>query len=755
MASLTSTLTVRLIDAVTAPARAAANSIRGIGTAVQATNDRQMAIAAASRQMAANVGAAASSLSRNVNRMATSVSVPAGFLTFFGAKSVYDFEKFKNTMQAVSGMTGDQADNVKKLALALNSTVPFDASEIMAAAVELGKAGMDYDKIMGTLGGTLNLAAAGGLDLANAAEIAVNVMTSMRLPMKNIDQAQESMTRAADVLSYAANKSTTDVRLMGETFKYVGPIAAASGLSIEDVAAAAMVMANNGIKGAEAGVAMRSALVRMVKPTKPMLAALERLNVNLNDFVKSGRQISAQDIIGSLAPDGIEAGQFAAQIDAALKDPTLKGSVTAMTARLTDIIGGDGSIIDKSVLAQSISDALTAAGSEVDWNGFLTALRQHGATMADIVNIFDARQGSRLQAVLAGDLLGTRADVLKNAPGSTDKTRQIMMQGVVGDWNALRSSLQNLFIAIADSGVMKTASTVFQSMADGLKRLAEVNPELLRFGTYAVLLLGALAPAGLLLGGIAGIFGTIAASARLIAASATGIIGVFRAAAGLGASAAAGSMGSAGAAGAAALATGKSGAGLLAKLWRGAGAVGAGLLVSDILDAADPGGNLWGLTSGIDAWVQRRTGINPSKIDLSGIGANAPLAGAGMGGVEKWRAQQAEIDARLDAIERSAAWQNPGPAKNAHDDLMAKRAALSGQIFSAGGGGEGAATATETMQGFIDALQAQFGVARQIAEREVRALINMLNFSAFPRIVPRIDGSALRGVNADVGVDVP
>ena len=132
--------------------------------------------------------------------------------------------------------------------------------------------------------------------------------------------------------------------MMGETLKYVGPIAAAAGLSLEQVGAASLVMAKNGIFASEAGVAMRSALVRMVRPTKPMLDALERLKnaagegVNLADFIKGGRQITSQDVIRSLASDGIDASGFATQIDAALNDPKLKKSTSAMTAAIAGVV---------------------------------------------------------------------------------------------------------------------------------------------------------------------------------------------------------------------------------------------------------------------------------------------------------------------------------------------------------------------------------------------------------------------------------
>lgn len=105
MANLTSILTVRLIDAVAAPARAAANSIRGIGNAVDSTNARRLAIGGAVTTMVNDVSKATSTLRRNMHNMTTGLSMPAGFLTFFGAKAVYDFEKTSNALQAVTDIT--------------------------------------------------------------------------------------------------------------------------------------------------------------------------------------------------------------------------------------------------------------------------------------------------------------------------------------------------------------------------------------------------------------------------------------------------------------------------------------------------------------------------------------------------------------------------------------------------------------------------------------------------------------------------
>ncbi len=535
MANLTSILTVRLIDAVTAPARAAANSIRGIGSAVDSTNARRLAIGGAINTMVTDVGKATDRLRRNFNNMTSGLSIPASFLTFFGARSVYDFEKTSNALQAVTNVTDVQRKSIQSYAKELNELFPATNSEIMKGAFELGRAGFKYEQIMGSMKGMLNLALAGDIEIKESADIATNVLTAMRLPMKTVEQASESLTRVNDALAYAASNSNTDVRMMGETFKYVGPMAAAAGMSIEEVSAASMVMARNGIRASEAGVAMRSALVRMVRPTKPMLAALERLNINVNDFVKGGRQISAQDIVSSLAVDGIDATSYAKQIEQVLSDPSLNKSLSKLTEKLTNVIGGDGSVMDKSKLAETITEALTAAGSEVDFFGFIRALREKGADLGDIARVFDARQGSRLITLLAGDLDKALSDVESGAKGATDRMAKIMMKGIVGDWAAFTASIENLFVTLGESGVLKTASEALKWAADGLKWLAQASPKVLEFGTYALLLAGALAPLGFILSGVVGLFGTMSGLLRTIWAYSAGAIAVFRAAAGLGA----------------------------------------------------------------------------------------------------------------------------------------------------------------------------------------------------------------------------
>jgi len=734
MANLTSTLTVRLIDAVTGPARAAARSILGIGTAVDKANAKNLTVGGTFQNARREASKAAKDIHTHVTRLSSGLSMPTGFATWFGARSVYDFEKTSNALQAVTMMTEEQREAVQKLARDLNALFPFTNAEIMKAAFELGRAGFKYEQIIGVLKDTLNLALAGDIDLQQSADIATNVLTGMRLPMETAEEAAESLRRVNDALSYAATNSNTDVRMLGETFKYVGPMAAAAGMDVEQVAAAAMIMANNGIRASEAGVALRSALVRLVRPTKAMMGALSNLNINLSDFVKGGKEVVAEDIARWLEPLGIDANPFLPQIEAALNDPKLKNNLPKLTKRLTEIIAGDGSVIDKVALAEAIGDALAIAGTEVDLVGFFEELKKKGATLKDITQIFDARQGARLITLLAANLLEKVEDVKQNAPGATDRMARIRMQGVVGDWAALVAATENFFLAIADAGVLKTATEIIKGLTEALNTLAKSSPKLLELGTYGVLLSAILGPLSLMIASVAraflGLFRLLKAAGfgAAVAASA-GVVG-------------SGAAAGAGAAGAAAGAATKGG--WLKKLGRGFGVFSVGLIAKELLDTLDPKGNLWGLTSGIDAWFERNFGFNPSKI---GGGSASATEGAGASQLEDWLARQAEIDARLAQIEASthpAMRDAPNPER---DRLITERALIEGKIAEARKAGE------STGEAFSEGLEIGMERAREIARREMQKIKQELEQTIQPVIRPRVDGATLRGVHADVGVE--
>ena len=186
---------------------------------------------------------------------------------------------FEKSMQAVKAVTNDlsQKDFAALTAEAkrLGRTTQFSASEAAAGMEELAKAGLTAEQIMNAAGPALNLAAAGGITLAEASDIATNVMGGMALQVKDLSTVN-------DVLAKTASSANTNVLEMGEVFEKVGGVAPTMGVTVQQVAGMAGVLANSGIKAAEAGTAMKTAMLRMASE-KTAITAMKELGVSATD----------------------------------------------------------------------------------------------------------------------------------------------------------------------------------------------------------------------------------------------------------------------------------------------------------------------------------------------------------------------------------------------------------------------------------------------------------------------------------------
>ena len=213
--------------------------------------------------------------------------------TAFAGASAYafkvgmDFESAMSEVSAISGATGEDFEALKEKAKQMGSTTKFSATESAEAMKYMAMAGWDTSQMLSGLEGIMNLAAASGEDLATTSDIVTDALTAFGLKA-------EDATHFSDVLASASSNANTNVSMMGETFKYVAPVAGALGFSAEDCALAIGLMANAGIKGSQAGTALRSILTRMSKPTNEVAQVMDELGISLTDAegnMKSFEQI--------------------------------------------------------------------------------------------------------------------------------------------------------------------------------------------------------------------------------------------------------------------------------------------------------------------------------------------------------------------------------------------------------------------------------------------------------------------------------
>jgi TP901 family phage tail tape measure protein len=208
--------------------------------------------------------------------LSKNVTLPIVGVGAAAVKTATDFEAGMSEVKAISGATGSEFDALRDKAIEMGAKTKFSASDSADAFKYMAMAGWDASQMMDGIAGIMDLAAASGEDLATTSDIVTDALTAFGL------QASDS-AHFADVLAQASSKSNTNVGLMGETFKYVAPVAGALGYSIEDTAVAIGLMANSGIKGSQAGTALRSTITRLAKPVGEAKDAVEELEISITN----------------------------------------------------------------------------------------------------------------------------------------------------------------------------------------------------------------------------------------------------------------------------------------------------------------------------------------------------------------------------------------------------------------------------------------------------------------------------------------
>lgn len=222
------------------------------------------------------VASTESATSKMAGLMKKSAAV-IGVASVAAAKKTIDvgksFETGMSEVQAISGASGKDLEKLSAKAKQMGATTKFSATESATALKYMAMAGWKTNQMVSGLSGVMNLAAASGEDLGTVSDIVTDSMTAFGLKAKDSGHF-------ADVLAKASSSSNTNVAMMGETFKYVAPLAGSMKYSIEDTATAIGLMANAGIKGSQAGTELRSILTRLVKPPKDAAAALSALGIS-------------------------------------------------------------------------------------------------------------------------------------------------------------------------------------------------------------------------------------------------------------------------------------------------------------------------------------------------------------------------------------------------------------------------------------------------------------------------------------------
>ena len=305
-----------------------------------------------------------------ISAVSAALSTCAGYAIKVGS----DFEAGMSNVEAISSASaqsvttasGEMVDGLTALtdkAKEMGATTKFSATESSQALNYMAMAGWDAQAMYDGLAGIMTLAAASGEDLATTSDIVTDALTAFGM------QASES-GHFADVLAQVSASANTNVGLLGETFKYVAPLCGTMGYSAEDASIAIGLMANSGIKGSQAGTALKTAIANMAAPTKAMAAQMAALGIEITN--SDGSSKSLMEVMQKLRTsfDGLSESEQAAAASTIFGKESMSGMLAVINASDEDFAKLTESIYDCDGAAEQM-----AATMQDNLQGQITILK--------------------------------------------------------------------------------------------------------------------------------------------------------------------------------------------------------------------------------------------------------------------------------------------------------------------------------------------------------------------------------------------
>ena len=416
-------------------------------------------------------------------------------------KTAADFDSSMSNVAAISGSSAEDMDKLRERAREMGAQTKFSAKEAGDAMGYMAMAGWNAQDMYNSLPGIMNLAAASGEDLATTSDIVTDAMTAFGLAAdetttivkdgfsKEVDNA----THFADVLAQASSSANTNVGMMGETFKYIAPVAGALGYSAEDAATAIGLMANSGIKASQAGTQLRSSLTNMIKPSKDVGDAMEKwgfyatesatsidqakidkqiLRVQKASLAADKAQQAYNDAVSKYGAESTEATNAAASLEIKQTElATANETLTQLQEGTTENVrlynkalqNEDGSMKSLKETMDFLREAMGNM-SEAEQTQAATAIfgKEAMSGMLAIINASDADYEKLIKNI-------------DNCDGAAENMAETMQDNLSGQLTTLQSALQELAIAFGEilMPYIRKAAEVIQGFVEKLNGMSE------------------------------------------------------------------------------------------------------------------------------------------------------------------------------------------------------------------------------------------------------------------------------------------
>lgn len=407
-------------------------------------------------------------------------------------KTASDFDSAMSNVAAISGASAEDMDKLRERAREMGSQTKFSAKEAGDAMGYMAMAGWNATQMYDGLPGIMNLAAASGEDLATTSDIVTDALTAFGM------KAEDS-SHFADVLAKASSSANTNVSMMGETFKYVAPVAGSLGYNAEDTAVAIGLMANSGIKASQAGTQLRSSLTNMIKPSKDVGDAMEKwgfyateASTSIDQAKVNKQMIRVQK--ATLAADKAQQAYNDAVSKYGSESTEASNAAATLEIKQAEIASANETLAQ---LQEGTTDTVRLYNKALqNEDGSMKSLRETMDFLRETMgDMSEAQQTQAATAIFGKEAMSGMLAIINssdedyqkliknidNCDGAAENMAETMQDNLSGQITALQSALQELAIAFGEilMPYIRKAVSVLQDFVKKLNGMSDTQKKII------------------------------------------------------------------------------------------------------------------------------------------------------------------------------------------------------------------------------------------------------------------------------------
>lgn len=452
--------------------------------------------------------------------MTTHVTAPivAGLGAAIAKTAEFDAEIDK--VQAISMATAPEVQKLREEAIRLGDETLWSATDAAQGFEYMAMAGWKTQQMLDGIEPVMKLATAAGEELGTTSDIVTNALTAFGL-------TAEDTSRFADILAAASSNANTNVSMLGESFKYVAPVAGAMKYSAEDIALALGLMANAGIQASQGGTSLRRVLSNLANPSDKVADAMEDCGISLsyfNEQTGSYEMYSFRDLMYQMR-DGMQGltldfEQYGDAMDN-LAELYIAGSITEK-----QYIKGIEELAGVTFTAEEALKAQTAAiiGGGAGMSGLMTIVNASDEDFERLAASIDQSSDEFVQltdgTVKLKSELADGEEVVQSFNGATEAMAAIMGDNLQGKTQTLESKLDTLALTVGTI-LMPSVEKIIEKLQGVVERLNQLDPKTKEQIVTIGLVVAAIGPAIVIIGKVISSIGSVIS----VIGSVVGILG--------------------------------------------------------------------------------------------------------------------------------------------------------------------------------------------------------------------------------------